>query len=47
MNNKLIYETPESELILVHFEKNIMSEIQDVPTAPKFNGSYGAEQSWD
>lgn len=47
MNNKLFYETPMTELILVHFEENIMSDIQNVPTAPKFNGSYGEETSWD
>lgn len=27
MNNKLIYETPMSELILVRFEENILSEV--------------------
>ena len=26
MNNKLFYVTPESELILVRFEENILSE---------------------
>lgn len=29
MNNKLFYVTPESELILVRFEENILS---DAPT---------------
>ena len=47
MKPKTNYGTPETELILVHFEENIMSDIQNVPTAPKFNGSYGEETSWD
>ncbi len=32
MNNKLFYVTPESELILVRFEENILSE-----TVEQFN----------
>ena len=47
MNNKTNYETPMAELILVRFEENIMSDIQNVPTAPTFNGNYGEETSWD
>lgn len=34
MNNKLFYVTPESELILVRFEENILS---DDPTVDPLN----------
>lgn len=49
MKNRLIYETPDAELILVRFEENFLGsdDIQDVPTAPKYDGNYGTEHSWD
>lgn len=39
MQNKLFYETPETELILVCFEENIMSV--------KTYEGFGEEENWD
>lgn len=39
MNNKLFYETPETELFLVCFEENIMSV--------KTYEGFGEEENWD
>ena len=39
MNNRLFYETPETELILVCFEENIMSV--------KTYEGFGEEENWD
>ena len=46
MKKRLIYEAPEAEFILVWFEENILSEIQN-GTMPSYNGNFGQETSWD
>ena len=41
MKNKLNYETPVTELILVRFEENIMSGVE-----PTYDGFNEEEQEW-
>ena len=48
MNIKLFYETPMAELILVHFEENILSgEVDSRGVNPgDYHGMNSDEQEW-